>query len=149
MKKRIHIDSFETEDGLAYCKVPQVLIWRFFLRIVGQWFTPCSNCQDTIDEVWRVHGPALSFDVKDVLNSRICGKCKKQIQEFMLNADRIIVGNKDYEPLVELQRSWVDLDDHIVDVSASEFKDLQKRFGNTIDDSAIVDVFFLSNRIKL
>jgi hypothetical protein len=40
-----------------------------------------------------------------------CDECQKQLYDLITNADYLLLGNKDYEPPIELSRSW-DIDDN-------------------------------------
>jgi len=84
-------------------------LWYLYLRFSQQWFTPCKQCQENIEE-----------DFKDGLNKQglwsiatfaehvsyyvLCDDCKKDIVKFLENATTIIIGNDQYEPLMEISR---------------------------------------------
>ena len=49
----------------------------------------------------------LRFLSKDFIP---CEKCQKELQELIANADFLILGNKSYEPALELSKRW-EIDD--------------------------------------
>jgi len=64
---------------------------------------------------WRTMIPkpigALTIpDMVDHALRRLCKPCREQLFKTIENAD-LIFGNKEYEPLVELQRRWVGVEE--------------------------------------
>jgi len=83
-------------------------VWRLYLRFSMQWFTPCKQCQEKIQEDFKEElNKAVLFAVSGyayhVSHYVLCNKCKKKIIKLLEDAD-IIIGNKQYEPLVEISR---------------------------------------------
>jgi len=80
LRERWHIaesiDQHGNYEKLKYRKVEQI---SFFIRPLGEWFIPCSDCQK---------------------------KLKKMMAE-----GRWILGNKDYEPMIELNNKRNEIDD--------------------------------------
>lgn len=122
MKERWSYSDYvdcETEKPVYYRK-KQRLTWQFFLRFAKKWFTPCNECQEMLDKAyhkyaWRAMIPkpigALAIpDMVDCGLRGLCEPCRKKLFRTIKDVD-LIFGNKDYEPLVELQRRWVDVEE--------------------------------------
>lgn len=102
-----------------------VLRYGFFLRFIHDHFMPCDKCQDELEKilvgkiqdwcideplrveldyyinVWRFTFPWICREV--VL---LCKKCSKVLEDGIKDADIWTIGNKDYEPTIELWRKW-------------------------------------------
>lgn len=63
--------------------------YKFFLRFVKKWFTPCEQCQ-------------------------------QKLYDLIYNAPNFYLGNKSYEPAIELSRSWEIDDDSWVQLEKRE-----------------------------
>jgi len=62
----------------------------------------------------------------------LCRECKKYIACKAAEAPEVIIGNKDYEPMVELSRKWLDDDDSRIRISKEDYdkrNDNAKPFG--------------------
>lgn len=84
-------------------------VWKFYLRLACTSFTPCPECQAKIDEylTGKINGMYFrdGFRMAEgVLCDVLCSKCKKEFVDTIMKSDRIILGNKEYEPIYELQR---------------------------------------------
>ena len=114
-------------DEFLYHRTKQRLVWRFFFRVIKKWFTPCDKCQDKINARWDT---GVYIDVEFyrefIKNTamKICSECAKKIQK-MVSESEVILGNNDYEPPIELSRSWIDIEENnepiIEAVSKEEF----------------------------
>lgn len=133
MKERWKVGKFpdETRDGaFTYYRIKQELTWRFFFRMIKTWFVPCNECQLKIEKLWTDEvsvDRTVLFDVyyrerflRKVMSS-LCIKDLTGIVEHCKNTNEIIIGNKDYEPPVELSRTWLDDDNSIVDTTKEEY----------------------------
>lgn len=112
MKERwLYSDYIDCEtEKPVYYKKKQRLTWQFYLRIVKKWFTPCDKCQENFDNYWK---PNILFAktrevIKDILRKWTCSQCYDKIRKLIKDGE-VILGNKDYEPPVELQRRWIDV----------------------------------------
>lgn len=135
--KLVQDSGTQVVDGTYYA-ILERHVWRFYFRVIKKHFTPCQKCQEVIDEKWNI-GIFLSGEwynnfVKTASNL-LCGKCNKEIHEINKYAE-VIIGNKDYEPPVELQRKW-DLSDErkpeSIDLTQSRFNELVNHFGTIIN----------------
>jgi hypothetical protein len=103
-----------------------------------EWFTPCDRCQEKIEKLWGHLG--LAFDGNIIrnfpeLSSReLCSKCLSE-PERMLSDANIILGNKDYDPPIELSRRW-DISDErnpeTINLTEAESAEIYKEFGHTV-----------------
>ena len=134
VKERMHY-KFYHHDA-TYYKVKQQLLWEFYIRFLKEHFTPCGNCQNKINsEFERLFKPARNKDI-DIKDSgtrfvelrwyHLCKRCKRQINEKFGIAE-VIFGNKDYEPLLELQRKWTTLDDTYARISDKEYQSQKEK----------------------
>jgi len=111
MKKRWRYDWYWKDalgkDTKDYFKVKQQLTWRFYFRIIKKWFTPCDKCQTELDEIWNV---GIYVDVEfyrrfiERVISKVCSECGEKVREEVVGSE-VILGNKDYEPPIELSRN--------------------------------------------
>jgi len=115
----------------AYYKILQELTWRFYFRFIKGykgWFTPCTNCQEIIDRFYSEHPYGMNALCSDVNRNYILGKsilceeCMTEINIMVKNAEEVIFGNSDYEPLIETSRTWLDNDDEVHDVTKEEYE---------------------------
>jgi len=135
MKKRYrYIDGTKFEDG-AYFKILQKLTWRFYFRFIKGskgWFTPCTKCQEMLDILYKENRLDFNNVIKSMLHNKesiepfiygvICEECDTKITKMIVEAEEIIFGNKDYEPLVEVSRLWLDNDDEVDEVTKEEYE---------------------------
>jgi len=117
MKERWKYSDYvdeETEKPVYY-RLKQRLTWQFYIRIIKKWFTPCDKCQENMDLFWNC-GVVLNtgwYEITAYINKLIktrtlCINCQKAMQRIMVKSE-VILGNKDYDPPIELQRRWVDV----------------------------------------
>jgi len=83
--------------------------WVFYLRVACKHFVPCDKCQKIIEKQVETDLTEMNFQTgyqiaENVVFRKLCEKCKKGIVKKIMNSERIILGNKDYEPIFELQR---------------------------------------------
>jgi len=113
----------------TYYKTKQCLTWRFYIRIIKEWFTPCKKCQDALEELW--YKVSLSKIVNNDLDETpivsqayhyLCQQCKEAMELLKKHAREIILGNKEYEPALELSRTWLDDDNQQEKVSETEYR---------------------------
>jgi len=120
----------ELEDLVYFVEFCQ---YGFFMRIFHDHFIPCDECQEKFEKIlvgkikdWYIYdlplkveldyfGPQWRFkfpwigttkSVNDVNVVLLCKKCGKVLEDGMVNADKWTIGNKDYEPAIELWRKW-------------------------------------------
>lgn len=134
MKEKWKYDSFFDKEKrkTVYYKIQQTLTWQFYLRFAKLWFTPCNKCQEEIGTLWKrkqklpVYKTTpldLAFyDFVKVALSYLCEKCNRELHKRLETAE-LIFANKDYEPVVELQRSWLNDNDSFVEISKREFEE--------------------------
>ena len=60
-----------------------------------------------------------------------CGECQKDLYEKTMGSDQLYIGNKDYDPPVELSRDWVIDDDSWVELDRHKatLKDYKQIYG--------------------
>jgi len=75
----------------------------------------------------------MTWDIGYVLNKnwyehfiekvtvKLCPKCAKEILSIHINVE-VILGNKDYDPPIELSRKWIDDENSIVDITKEEYQ---------------------------
>jgi len=85
----------------------ECLIWRFYFRSFKKWFVPCDICQKTIDELVKVN---MDSSAIQMALGRLCPACNSAKEVLFFDAE-VILGNKDYEPSIELNRTWLDKND--------------------------------------
>jgi len=108
MKERSLRRAVKREDGtLKLEEYREVLIWRFYFRSFKKWFVPCDKCQKTIDELVKVN---MDSSAIQMALGRLCPACNSAREVLFINAE-VILGNKDYEPSIELNRTWLDKND--------------------------------------
>ena len=105
-------------------KIKQEFTWQFYLRIIKTWFIPCNKCQEMIEKQWDV-GVFLDGTYYDKFISwvsvRLCKKCIDGIYELNRRAE-VILGNREYEPPVELSRKWLDDEDSRIRISEEDYR---------------------------
>jgi len=134
MKKRWKYQSLKHMGG--YYKILQELTWRFYFRFIKGskgWFTSCIKCQETLDRFYKENTLLLNDILISIIHDRkniapyhqkiICKKCDEAIVKMMEEAEEVIFGNTDYEPLVEVSRLWLDNDDEVHDVTKKEYEE--------------------------
>jgi hypothetical protein len=123
MKEKWKYDDYR-KYGSGFVRVKQRLMWRFFIRPLHEWFTPCEKCQETIDELLRVDTLNFIMDAQpfDLYRNHICEKCKKQVNEMIHDDATLIIGNADYEPRLELNRQWIDIDETTMEITEEQYK---------------------------
>ena len=128
MKERFLVDRLlndETGKMQAY-EFKQVLTWQFYIRAVKRWFTPCNDCQKSIEvkyeaEIMGGLIPAYNFQ-NEIFGHFLCKSCKEKMKKEMLKDNEVIFGNIDYEPFLELSRKWIDDDDYFKEISDAEWE---------------------------
>lgn len=113
---------FYREEGtknLITCRILQELTWRFYFRVIKKWFIPCKECQERLDNIVKIYMDRSS--IGEAIG-RLCAECTDAINNLYVDAE-IILGNKDYEPAVELSRTWLENDDEIHDVTKEEYEE--------------------------
>lgn len=83
--------------------------WVFYVRFACKHFNPCSECQKKIDKYVEKRVGDMDFQkgyqiVEGAIVDCLCKECRKKLAEKIMDSNRIILGNRDYEPLFELQR---------------------------------------------
>jgi hypothetical protein len=128
LKERIHYDHYSDRTGLTpktvYYVVKQALVWRFYVRLMKTDLRPCGNYQNKIQsEFMRRFGfkemPSGNSFVEGMWYN-LCKRCRRDFEE-MLGDREVILGNTEYEPLIELQRLWIDLEDTWKELSKEEY----------------------------
>lgn len=131
-----YIDEEDGGKEVKYFFI-QKLQYGFYMRIIHDHFIPCEKCQEKLEKIlvgkirqWNIEdkplrveldyfGPKWRFrfpwirtgqEIKDVNVVILCKECSKVLEEGIVNADEWTIGNKDYEPAIELWRRW-DIDD--------------------------------------
>jgi len=130
MKERFKFESvmiYNEKKGLEerqYFKIKQKFTWQFYFRIIKTWFTPCNKCQEMIEKQWDV-GIFLDGTWYDEfiywVSVRLCKKCIEDIYELNRRAE-VILGNREYEPPVELSRRWLDDEDSRIQISKEDYE---------------------------
>lgn len=121
----------------TYYLIKEAQIWRFYFRVIKEHFTPCNKCQEKIEKLLN----DIEFSDSETVRSapyialkNLCNQCEKEIAKVGDNAD-IILGNKDYEPPLELSRKW-DLSDECnpetIDLTEAEYKRILETDGHAI-----------------
>lgn len=113
--------------GSGFAKVKQVLTWRFYIRPLHEWFTPCEKCQKFLDERLKVNAMIFILETKaeDAYFNFLCMKCKDTVKAKIKDDATLIIGNRDYEPRLELSRQWIDIDETMVDITEEEYKKMR------------------------
>ncbi len=83
--------------------------WVFYLRVACKHFVPCPKCQEVIEKQVETDLTEMNYQsgyqiAENVVYRKLCDECKKGIVKKIMGSDRIILGNKEYEPMFELQR---------------------------------------------
>jgi hypothetical protein len=123
--ERIFYGYHHGTEGRTYFAVKQRLVWRFYLRFFKTDLRPCGNCQRKIqDEFIRIFkGSGPIEDGNFFVSMRwqsLCVACKREF-EGMLKDREVILGNKDYTPLLELTRNWVNVEETYKELTRDEY----------------------------
>jgi len=126
MKRRWKYEFYYDEEleAYAYLKILQELTWRFYFRFIKGskgWFTPCTDCQEKLTKGY-LGSPPSKEQIPYLLLNRLCGACRVEIENLTNNAEEVIFGNSDYEPLLEVSRTWLDNDDEVHEVTKEEYE---------------------------
>lgn len=121
MKERWKYSDYEEEDGTpVYYKRKQRMTWQFYLRFASTWFEPCKDCQKIIDKGWDEFGWRAMIPqeighlaIPNMVGHALLGLCKQCRRNLFKKIENtnLIFGNKDYNPLIELQRRWIDVEE--------------------------------------
>lgn len=133
------IICYKCVDG----RVVEQMTYGFYLRFAHDHIRPCVECQSKLHnllfgntsytwnfndsvkislhmETWNI-SPTVSFSLgflkENVLISvsfELCMKCSEKTFNMIQNASELTIGNKDYEPPVELWRRW-EINDELTD----------------------------------
>lgn len=133
MKERWEYSKLNTQINdnkwkMIYYKTKQRMIWKFYIRIIQDgygWFIPCDKCQTRLTDMWN-RGFYLmdeDYEIVGFMFRSLCKKCMQEVQTKLRDCP-ILIGNKDYEPWVELSRRWTD--DNDVEISFAEYKKHQE-----------------------
>jgi hypothetical protein len=120
--ERASINRFEKQ----FFKLKRALTWQFYTRIAKRWFIPCTKCQETIEKEYSSYmrngffGDTTQLPMM-IFATRLCKECKKEMIENAVDADEVIMGNKDYEPTLELSRRWLDDEDSRTRISKEDY----------------------------
>lgn len=126
-------ETFPKTYEAYFVKVRQ---YGFYIRIIHNHFIPCDKCQDEFEKVlvegiknWYIEeGMPLKVELDHFINQwrfrfrwigisqrtdtdvvLLCKECSKNLELGIVDAHEWTIGNKDYEPAIELWRKW-DLD---------------------------------------
>jgi len=137
----------------------EVLQFGFFIRFIHDHFIPCGKCQGELEKIlmgkikqWEIDeplrveldyfGPKWRFrfpwirtgqDAKDVNVVILCKKCSDVLEEGIINAKELHIGNKDLEPPIEVWRKWITDDkrtERIYETLKSTLDRLKKAYMN-------------------
>jgi hypothetical protein len=132
-------DCFEKPKDPTYYLIKEKQVWRFYFRVMKQWFTPCDKCQEKIDKLFGHLGLAWDANIlvrfPEYASKELCSKCLSEPEKLLGNAETIILGNKDYEPPIELSRKWdltSDGNPEIINLTEKDYGELQKISGNIL-----------------
>jgi hypothetical protein len=121
--ERWKFDSFydEEEKRWVFYKIREHLVWRVFIRPALKHIYPCPKCQEILNEAYEKE--PLDFILHTPLEILQYYKCEvlEEIRELLRNST-LILGNKDYEPPIELSRSWEDIDGTFVELTENEYR---------------------------
>lgn len=111
-KERFIVDRLyneEKEKDVCY-EFRQLLIWQFYIRTLKSWFIPCGKCQNVIDKEYtscvQIGDLGDLNRLPTIIFPSFCKECKEIIRKKLVKANEVIIGNKDYEPVLELSRRW-------------------------------------------
>ena len=124
MKRRYRYSDCSKMEVGAYYKILQELTWRFYFRFIKGykgWFTPCTKCQEVLDEEY-LNCPTFEKEIPYLLFNKICKFCRVDMYNSIDNAEEVIFGNSNYEPLLEVSRLWLDNDDEVHEVTKEEYE---------------------------
>ena len=116
------------KEDSSHFKIDRKLVWRLYLRFATRQFVPCEKCQVAIEKEVQIAVNSMSFQngyqlVEIIINNVLCKQCRENMAKKIMHSDRIILGNKEYEPLIELQREWEDISDSRVEISYKDYND--------------------------
>ena len=103
--------SCKESERMALTSKPKQ-IWKLYLRLACKHFVPCSQCQQNIEKYVKERIILMSFQTgyqitEGVICDVLCEECGTKLVETIMKAERIILGNKEYEPVFELQRGII------------------------------------------
>jgi len=129
LDERIHFgyykDTTRCDKPRIFYVVKQRLVWKFYMRFFKTDLKPCGNCQRKIqDEFIRIFKREVPIeDANFFVSSRwqgLCKRCKTEFEEMLKNQE-VILGNKDYTPLLELTRVWLNVDETYKEITKEEY----------------------------
>lgn len=127
-----HIDG----ETLEYVRDEgkRIIGWVFYLRCFGQCYHPCDECQEKLNNM-IAFAKDIVFESESFISlsknnlgwsfwlafaqERFvpCGKCQNEVESIFKNSKHFIVGNRSYDPPVELNNvediddeSWVEVE---------------------------------------
>lgn len=111
----------------GFIKVKQTLVWRFFIRPLHEWFTPCEKCQRVLNNLLKNNALNFIMDAQpfDLYRNNNCTLCRKKIEEMINDDVTLIIGNNDYEPRLELSRQWVDIDGTEEEITEEQYRKMK------------------------
>jgi hypothetical protein len=131
------IQTATAREKIEYYLIKEKQVWRFYFRVIKEWFTPCDKCQEKIEKLLNdIHLSDTNTirSVPHIAFTYLCNECQKKAKGLANDAD-IILGNKDYEPPLELSRKW-DLSDEknpeTIDLDKSQYDLLLQNYGQTL-----------------
>jgi len=146
MKERFKFECFKIYnekkglEEMQYFRIKQELIWQFYIRPIKLWFQPCDKCQGIIDKEYEsmilggFMGDMIRFPLM-VFSTRLCRTCKKYIWKRAFESFEVILGNKEYEPPMELSRKWLDDEDSRIRISEEDYKQRNEQAEPYIDNT--------------
>jgi len=129
--------------------IVEFLKYGFWLRFISEHFVPCTLCQEKLDELLRSNDWEISPETMNVVlsikkESAVfylkwidnccyvpCSECQKKIINLIRNISRqdasnLHIGNKDYQPPIELWIDWV-MDEEESERRSNEMRNNMKR----------------------
>lgn len=151
MKKIVEVSEQLEGELPEYVKIEgtKVETYSFFIRILHSHYVPCPKCQPEIKTImvegklrWHPEHMQLALYQEidngkrhfsfgfgfvpkgvDIFEWEPCSDCQKVIADLFDNSSEFIIGNKDYEPPIELSRKFVTDD--------KAWRDLERRPATT------------------
>lgn len=125
-ERRTLYEKENTAGHITYLKLEKELTWTLYLRFATRHFVPCEKCQVAIHKEVESAVYGMSFQngyqlVEIIVSNVLCKQCRENIAKKIMHSDRIILGNKEYEPLIELQREWDEVPESRVAITSEKY----------------------------
>jgi len=128
MENMKFVETSPTGDIISETYFAEIQYYGFYLRFAKEAFIPCLMCQEKLQKIIDNHtiriaetsnkitlliqntkdGDKMGFSLRFLRYDPVfvpCYKCQRKLQKILEKAE-LIIGNKDYEPMIEFFRKW-------------------------------------------